>query len=220
MKLRKGKQKRTSAVDKDVLDSWNPRTTLGKKVKAGEITNLYDILKSGKPILESEIVDFLLPNLMQETIELSSTQRMTDSGRKAKYRAVVVVGDGQEYIGIGQGKADEVRPAIEAAVKDAKLNIIHVNLGCGSSQCDCKLKHSLPIKISGKHGGVRITLTPAPRGTGIVANKVVKKVIQLAGIKDIWTKAEGRTKNRFNTSMAVVNAIDQLNKIRVKQEFS
>ena len=220
MKLRKGKQKRASAVEKDVLDSWNPRTTLGKKVKAGEITNLNDILKSGKPILESEIVDFLLPNLMQETIELSSTQRMTDSGRKAKYRAVVVVGDGQEYIGIGQGKADEVRPAIEAAVKDAKLNITHVNLGCGSSQCDCKTRHSLPIQITGKHGGVKITLTPAPRGTGIVANKVVKKVIQLAGIKDIWTKAEGRTKNRFNTSMAVVDAIDQLNKIRVKQEFS
>jgi small subunit ribosomal protein S5 len=220
MKLRKGKQKRASAVEKDVLDSWNPKTTLGKKVKAGEITNLSDVLKSGKPILESEIVDFLLPNLMQETIELSSTQRMTDSGRKAKYRAVVVVGDGQEYIGIGQGKAEEVRPAIEAAVKDAKLNIVHVNLGCGSSQCDCKTKHSLPIKVVGKHGGVRITLTPAPRGTGIVANKVVKKVIQLAGIKDIWTKAEGRTKNRFNTSMAVVNAIDQLNKIRVKQEFS
>jgi small subunit ribosomal protein S5 len=220
MKLRKGKQKRASAVEKDVLDSWNPKTTLGKKVKAGEITNLSDVLKSGKPILESEIVDFLLPNLMQETIELSSTQRMTDSGRKAKYRAVVVVGDGQEYIGIGQGKAEEVRPAIEAAVKDAKLNIVHVNLGCGSSQCDCKTKHSLPIKVVGKHGGVRITLTPAPRGTGIVANKVVKKVIQLAGIKDIWTKAEGRTKNRFNTSMAVVDAIDQLNKIRVKQEFS
>ena len=220
MKLRKGKQKRASAVEKDVLDSWNPRTTLGKKVKAGEITNLNDILKSGKPILESEIVDFLLPNLMQETIELSSTQRMTDSGRKAKYRAVVVVGDGQEYIGIGQGKADEVRPAIEAAVKDAKLNITHVNLGCGSSQCDCKTRHSLPIQITGKHGGVKITLTPAPRGTGIVANTVVRKVIQLAGIKDIWTKAEGRTKNRFNTSMAVVDAIDQLNKIRVKQEFS
>jgi len=220
MKLRKGKQKRASAVEKDVLDSWNPKTTLGKKVKAGEITNLSDVLKSGKPILESEIVDFLLPNLMQETIELSSTQRMTDSGRKAKYRAVVVVGDGQEYIGIGQGKAEEVRPAIEAAVKDAKLNIVHVNLGCGSSQCNCKTKHSLPIKVVGKHGGVRITLTPAPRGTGIVANKVVKKVIQLAGIKDIWTKAEGRTKNRFNTSMAVVDAIDQLNKIRMKQEFS
>ncbi len=220
MKLRKGKQKRASAVEQSILDSWNPKTELGRKVKAKEIVNLSDILKSGKPILESEIVDVLLPNLMQETIELSSTQRMTDSGRKAKYRAVVVVGDGQEYIGIGQGKADEVRPAIEAAVRDAKYNIAHVNLGCGSSQCDCGSKHSLPIQITGKHGGVKITLRPAPRGTGIVANRIVKKVLQLAGVKDIWTKAEGRTKNRFNTSMAVVDALDQLNRIRVKKEFS
>ena len=220
MKLRKGRQKRSSAVDPSVLSSWNPRTSIGKAVKAKEISGLLDILKSGKPILESEIVDFLLPNLMQETIELSSTQRMTKSGRKAKYRAVVVVGDGQEYIGIGQGKADEVRPSIEAAIKDAKLNVVHVNLGCGSAQCDCKSKHSLPIQITGKHGGVMITLKPAPRGTGIVANRVVKRVLQLAGVKDIWTKAEGRTKNRFNTSLAVVDALDQLNKIRVKTEFA
>jgi small subunit ribosomal protein S5 len=220
MKLRKGKQKRSSAIQKDLLDSWVPKTELGKKVKSGEIVSLLDILKSGKPILESEIVDYLLPNLMQETIELSSTQRMTDSGRKAKYRAVVVVGDGQEYIGIGQGKADEVRPAIEAAIKDAKFNITHVNLGCGSSQCNCGSKHSLPIQITGKHGGVKITLRPAPRGTGLVGNRIVKRVLQLAGVKDIWTKAEGRTKNRFNTSMAVVAALDELNKIRVMKEFS
>ncbi len=220
MKLRKGRQKRSSAVEPEVLSSWNPKTSVGKAVKAKEVSNLLDILKSGKPILESEIVDSLLPNLMQETIELSSTQRMTKSGRKAKYRAVVVVGDGQEYLGIGQGKADEVRPAIEAAIKDAKLNIVHIWLGCGSAQCNCTTRHSLPIEVTGKHGGVKITLKPAPRGTGIVANRVVKRVLQLAGIRDIWTKAEGRTKNRFNTSMAVVDALDQLNKIRVKNEFT
>ena len=220
MKLRRGKVKRTAAVENDVLDRWVPRTSLGKSVKAKEVGNLEDILQRGKPILEAEIVDSLVPTLMQETIELSSTQRMTDSGRKAKYRAVVVVGDSERFIGIGHGKADEVRPAIEAAVKDAKINIIHTNLGCGSSQCNCGTKHSLPIQVSGHFGGVTVTLKPAPRGTGIVANKIAKRVLQLAGVKDIWTKAEGRTKNRFSTSMAVVNAIDELNKMRVKQPWS
>ncbi|VVB73187.1 30S ribosomal protein S5 [uncultured archaeon] len=219
MKLRRGKVRRTAAVAENI-DAWVPKTSLGKSVKSKEVGSLEDILQKGKPILESEIVDTLVPTLMQETIELSSTQRMTDSGRKAKYRAVVVVGDSERYIGIGSGKADEVRPAIEAAVKDAKINIIHTNLGCGSSQCNCGTKHSLPIQAEGKYGGVTLLLKPAPRGTGIVANKIVKRVLQLAGVKDVWTKAEGRTKNRFSTAMAVVNAIDELNRMRIKQPWS
>lgn len=219
MKLRRGKVRRVAAVAENI-DSWVPRTSLGKAVKAKEVGSLEDILQKGKPILEAEIVDVLVPTLMQETIELSSTQRMTDSGRKAKYRAVVVVGDSERYIGIGAGKADEVRPAIEAAVKDAKINIIHTNLGCGSSQCNCGTKHSLPIQVQGGYSGVKVLLKPAPRGTGIVANKIVKRVLQLAGVKDVWTKAEGRTRNRFSTSMAVINAIDELNRMRVKQPWS
>ena len=63
-------------------------------------------------------------------------------------------------------------------------------------------------------------LKPAPRGTGIVANKIVKRVLQLAGVKDLWTKAEGRTRNRFSTVMAVVGAIDELNKMRVKKPWT
>ena len=145
---------------------------------------------------------------------------MTDSGRKSKYRAVVVIGDQEKFISIGQGKADEVRPAIETAIKDAKINVVHTNLGCGSAQCACGTKHSLPIRVTGRHGGVRVMLIPAPRGTGIVANKIVRKVLQLAGIRDVWTKAEGRTRNRFNIARAVVDAIDQLNQIRIKQEWS
>lgn len=219
MKLRRGKMRRTSAIDQASLDSWVPRTSIGKDVKEGKITSLVDVMSKGKAMLEPQIVDFLLPNLKTENVELSSTQRMTDSGRKAKYRAAVIVGDETEFVSVGAGKADEVRPAIETAVKNAKLNIVHVNLGCGSAQCNCKYRHSLPVVVSGKYGGVKVTLIPAPRGTGIVANKIIKKVLQLAGISDVWTTASGRTRNRYNTSMAVVNAIDQLNEIRVTQPW-
>mgnify|MGYP001595466077 CR=1 FL=1 len=220
MKLRRGKMKRTSAIDQAAIDSWVPRTAIGRAVKEKEITSLEEVLAKGKKILESEIVDYLVPNIQQETVELSTTQRMTDSGRKSKYRAVVVIGDQEKFISIGQGKADEVRPAIETAIKDAKINVVHTNLGCGSAQCACGTKHSLPIRVTGRHGGVRVMLIPAPRGTGIVANKIVRKVLQLAGIRDVWTKAEGRTRNRFNIARAVVDAIDQLNQIRIKQEWS
>ncbi|MEM2974104.1 MAG: 30S ribosomal protein S5 [Candidatus Micrarchaeia archaeon] len=202
------------------ISAWNPKTEIGKLVKEKKITSLIEIMEMGKPVLEPEIIDVLVPNLQQETIELSSTQRMTDSGRKAKYRAVVVVGDGNEFIGLGQGKADEVRPAVELATKNAKLNLVHSILGCGSAECGCGTKHSVPIKITGRYGGVTVTLKPAPRGTGIVANRTIRKVLQLAGIKDVWTRATGRTKNRFNSAAATVEAIDMLNRIRLRREWT
>jgi len=220
MRLRRKKSSKGSAIDSSAVSIWKPKTEMGKQVREGKITSLMDIISTGKPILESEIIDTLVPNLSQETIDLSSTQRMTDSGRKGRYRAVVLVGDGKEFIGIGQGKSDEVKPSVELAIKNAKLNIVHTVLGCGSSECRCGTKHSLPIKITGEHGGVRVTLKPAPKGTGIVANQTVKKVLQLAGIKDIWTRAEGRTRNRYNTAAAVIDAIDMLNRIRLRKEWS
>lgn len=220
MKLRRRKTKRSSAVDPAVLDTWVPKTALGKDVKEKRITSFDEVLKHGRKILESEIVDSLLPNLKQELIELSSTQRMTDSGRKAKYRAVVAVGDEERFLGIGHAKADEVRPSVETAIKEAKYNIIPVFLGCGSWECGCGLPHSMPITVTGRYGGVRVTLRPAPRGTGIVANPIVRITLQLAGVKDVWTKAEGRTRNRLNTVMAVHDALNQLNRMRVKKEWS
>lgn len=220
MKLRRRKMKRTSAVDPAVLDMWAPKTALGREVKEKKIGSFDEVVMQGRKILESEIVDTLLPNLQQELIELSSTQRMTDSGRKAKYRAVVAVGDSERFLGVGHAKADEVRPAVETALKEAKYNVIPVVLGCGSWECGCGLPHSTPITVTGRHGGVRVTLKPAPRGTGIVANPIVRITLQLAGVKDVWTKAEGRTRNRLNTVMAVHDALNQLNRIRIGKEWS
>lgn len=220
MKLRRKKTKAEDAVDTAALDLWVPKTSLGKAVKEKKITSFDEIVKQGKRILESEIVDVLIPNLKQELIELSSTQRMTDSGRKAKYRAVVVVGDGEGHLGVGHAKDDEVRPAVETALKEAKYNIIPVILGCGSWECGCNLPHSVPISVTGRCGGVKVTLKPAPRGTGIVANPIVRTVLQLAGVKDVWTKAEGRTRNRLNTAMAVHDALNQLNKLRISKEWT
>lgn len=212
--------KRSSAVDPAVVSSWVPKTELGREVKGKKITTFDEIVAKGRPILESEIIDALMPNLKQELIELSSTQRMTDSGRKSKYRAVVIVGDEERYLGVGHAKADEVRPSVETALKEAKYAVIPVVLGCGSWECGCGLPHSTPIKVTGQHGGVKVTLKPAPRGTGIVANPIIRMTLQLAGMKDVWTKAEGRTRNRLNTVMAVHDALNQLNKMRIKQDWS
>ncbi|MDE1797927.1 MAG: 30S ribosomal protein S5 [Candidatus Micrarchaeota archaeon] len=198
---------------------WNPKSDIGRKVKAGEILSLEDIYALGKPVMEAEIIDHLMPDLSEETLEIMNTQRMTDNGRKAQFRAIVLVGDRKGHFGIGAGKSEEVRPAIEAAAKNARRNMVCVPLGCGSWECGCKTRHSLPIKVIGKNGSVEVTLKPAPRGLGIAANPVVRKVLQAAGVKDAWSFSRGHTENVFNMACAVANALESLNTMRYKGDW-
>lgn len=195
---------------------WVPKTEIGKQVKSGQVTSLEEIHEMGKKILEHGIVDHLYPDLSEETLEVSSTQRMTENGRKAQFRAIVLVGDKKGHFGIGAGKSEEVKPAIESAVKNAKRNLVSVPLGCGSWECGCGQGHSVPIKVVGKLGSVEVTLKPAPRGLGIAANEVVKKVLSAAGVKDVWSFSRGRTRNIYNAAMATAAALEQLNTMRMK----
>lgn len=206
--------------NKEVSIVWVPRTELGKKVAGGQITNIDEILQSGQKILEPEIVDKLLPEISEELISLSTTQRVTDSGRKMKFRAVVVVGDGHGHVGVGFGKSDETRPAIENAVREAKKNIILVPFGCGSWECGCNTKHSIPVKVSGKCGSVTVTLKPAPRGVGVVGNEIVKKVLAKVGLKDVWSSCRGSTGTKFNTAVATINALKKLTNMHSNRDWT
>jgi len=192
-------------------EDWTPKTSIGKQVMNKEIISVDQIFEMGKPILEHQIIDMLVPNLKDEVLEVSMTQRMTDCGRKSQFRAVVIVGDSNGHVGIGVGKADETRPAIMTGIKHAKRNLIKVPLGCGSWECGCGKRHTVPIKVIGHNGSVVITLKPAPRGVGIVSNEVVKKVLSLAGVKDAWAFSRGKTSNVYNSAMAVFKALDSLN---------
>ena len=127
-----------------------------------------------------------------------------------------MVGKKRGQFGIGAGKSEEVKPAIESAIKNAKRNLVSVPLGCGSWECGCGQKHSVPIKVVGKLGSVEVTLKPAPRGLGIAANEVVKKVLTVAGVKDVWSFSRGRTRNIYNAAMATAAALEQLNTMRLK----
>lgn len=193
---------------------WVPRTSLGRKVQAGEVASFDQLLDSGAKILEPEIVDALLPDLKDEVIQISSTQRMTAYGRKQKMRAVVVMGSGSGFVSVGVGKAVETRDAIGEGIKDAKKNMVKVRLGCGSWECSCGTGHSISQTAVGRSSSTQITLKPAPRGVGIVANKTTKKVLELAGVKDAWTFAKGRTRNKLNMVLATLDALKHLNKLK------
>jgi small subunit ribosomal protein S5 len=191
-------------------EEWAPVTSLGKRVKAREVTSIEQIFAAGQNIEETEIVDALIPDMQGDVIEVQSVQRMTKNNRKQKFRATAVIGDGRGNVGVGSGKDVEVKAAMDSAIKDAKRNITPVVFGCGSWQCGCGTPHSIPFKVQGKCGGVTVILKPAPRGTGIVASRPVSKMLVYAGLKDVWSFSRGRTRSRYNTLIAVKSALNQI----------
>jgi len=194
------------------VEEWIPRTKLGWMVKEGKITSIDQIFAINAIIMEPEIVDILLPNLSQEIIDVVLVQKMTDAGRISRFRAVVAIGNGDGYVGLGIAKARQLRTAIEKAVIDAKLNIVPVRRGCGSWECSCKEPHSVPFRVAGKAGSVEVTLIPAPLGVGLVAGEVAKVILRLAGIRDVWTFSKGESRTTINFAKAVYNALKNTNK--------
>ena len=188
-------------------NTWVPRTRLGKLVQEGKITSLSDIFSQGLRIQEFEIVDALLPNLATEVLNIGLVQKQTDAGERSRFKAIVATGNSEGYIGLGVGKAKQVRNAIEKATIDSKLHIFPVRRGCGSWECGCGQPHSLPFKVEGRCGSVSIEIMPGPRGLGLVAGEYSKTILKLAGIKDCWTKSFGSTRTVSSLAYATFNAL-------------
>ncbi|MBI5046200.1 30S ribosomal protein S5 [Candidatus Micrarchaeota archaeon] len=202
------------SIDKE---AWQPRTSIGQKVKAGEITTLEEIISAGRPVLEPEAIDVLLPDLESENLQIKTTQRVTDSGKRTKFRVVTVIGDKKGHVGLGVGKSDELKPAMDYAIRDAKKHMLSIKMGCGSWECKCMVKHSLASKTVGKEGSTLVILQPAPRGLGLASNDVVKKVLGIAGVKDVWSSMQGGS-NVYNMAVATMNALNNLNTIKPRAE--
>ncbi|MEM4189739.1 MAG: 30S ribosomal protein S5 [Candidatus Caldarchaeum sp.] len=195
------------------MSEWKPRTLLGRLVEEGEITSIDQVFQTHARILEPEIVDRLLPNLEQEVIDVKLVQRQTDAGEKTRFKALIVVGNREGYVGIGTGKSPQVVLAIEKAIRNAKMNLIPVRRGCGSWECECGEPHSLLVKTEGKYGSVAVQILPGPRGLGLVAGEAQKVVLTLAGIKDCWTRSFGETRTSLSVIGATYQALKQTNKI-------
>ncbi len=216
----------------ETLKEWTPRTQLGKDVQSGK-TSLDEIFQEGKIIKEPEIIDFLVPNLRSELILIGGspgkgggirrtptkrTTRMHRSGRRFKSSALVLVGNGDGFIGVGQGWSKDHRTSIEKAKRNAKLNVIPIRRGNGSWEDSGTEPNTVPFKIKGKSGSVETQLIPAPRGTGLAASDTVKTMLELAGINDIWVKTRGNTKTRENVIKSVYNAFKNANSMRTRKQ--
>ncbi len=217
-------------------EEWIPKTELGRKVLNGEIKSLEEAFLNGYRIMEPEIVDLLMPNLKTEVFKIGGTSgkgggirrvpvrrttRMHKSGRRFKISVMVAVGNENGWIGVGMGEGPmgKQRDVYEKAVREAKKNIIPIVRGCGSWECRCGTPHSIPLIVEGKCGSVRVKLMPAPKGLGLCAPDEIKKLLRLAGIQDIWLKSRGDTRTRMNFVTAVFNALRQLSKYKIDEEF-
>ena len=186
---------------------WIPKTSIGKRVIAGEINSMEEILSQGLRIQEAGIVKKLLPDLKTEVIDVGIIQKMTANGQSTRFKALVAAGNENGWLGIGMGKSKQMRIAIEKANNAAYLSVSPVKLGCGSWECRCDQKHSVPFKVKGKGGSVTIEILPAPRGLGLVAGRKIKNLLKMAGIKDAWTSAKGSTPTMNSTSKAVLECL-------------
>ena len=195
-------------------DGWEPVTRLGQMVKEGDIDTMDDALNSGLPLKEPEVTDRLLPGLEDEVLDINMVQRMTDSGRRVKFRCVVAIGNRDGYVGYAEGRDDQVGSAIQKAIEIAKLNIIDVERGSGSWEDQPGGDHSLLRKATGEAGSVEVDVIPAPKGLGLAAAETPRKVLELAGIEDAWTKATGNTRTTVNFAKATFNALENASRSR------
>jgi small subunit ribosomal protein S5 len=153
-------------------------------IQEGKITTMEDLFLSGIKISDHKS---LTPYFQTSgrSYQRKLVQKQTDAGEKSRFKAIVAVGNRDGYIGLGNGKAGQVRNAIEKAAANARLNIVPVKRGCGSWECSCGQQHSVPFQVEGKCGGVRVVIVPGPRGLGLVSSEVAKTIFGLAGVKDL-----------------------------------
>lgn len=137
--------------------------------------------------------------LIDKVVKIRRCAAVVKGGRRFSFTALVVVGDGRGKVGWGYGKANEVPPAVEKAIKDGTRNLVEISMS-GTS---------IPHTIKGHYGAARVTLVPASPGTGVIAGTAVRAVCEACGIRDILTKSFGSS-NPTNLIKATINALHEL----------
>ena len=139
-------------------------------------------------------------DLQEEVVvKINRVSKVTSRGKRLRFSALVVIGDGKGHVGMGMGKANEVISAITKSKENAKQNLFKAPL----------INGTVPHKIIGKHCASRVMLKPASPGTGIIAGAAVRAVMEQMGVENILTKITG-SNNLLNVVRATINALQNL----------
>jgi small subunit ribosomal protein S5 len=144
----------------------------------------------------------------QKIVSMRRVTRVVAGGRRFAFSVCVVVGNKKGMVGVGQGKAGDTPLSIDKAVRDAKKNMITVNM---------TKNMSIPHEVEAKYAASRVKIMPAP-GKGILAGSSVRAVLELAGLREVSSKLLSRSKNNINNAYVAIKALEELRKTKIKNK--
>jgi len=138
--------------------------------------------------------------LTERVVAINRVSKVVKGGKRFKFSVLVVVGDGDRYVGVGMGKAKEISEAVRKGIDKAGKNLVELK----------RIGNTIPHPVNGVFGAASVLLKPAVPGTGVIAGGVVRAIMELGGVKDVVAKVIGRTSNPINVAWATVQALEEM----------
>ena len=138
--------------------------------------------------------------LTERVVSINRVSKVVKGGKRFRFSVLVVVGDGDRYVGIGMGKATGISEAVRKGIERAGRDLVEIKM----------IGNTIPHPIIGNFGAAKVLLKPASPGTGVIAGGVVRAIMELGGVKDVVSKVIGRTTNPVNIARATMQAIDEM----------